>query len=166
MKQRMNREKIFSRKQRMVPYETKSRHLISYFLANEHAQHSANKKQKQNNCYSFVTFLCALTYFVSTKLSLFKSYGLWKRNAGLDGDAVYFVVNQARWQDRDQKIYYVTHKWIYPRKCEMTKSIFDSRLFPDSFRRDHEDWGEREKHWVNPKENDDGHDTSLGYQWW
>ena len=49
-------------------------------------------------------------------------------------------------------------KWQHP--------IFDSRLFPDSFRRDHEDWGEREKHWVNPKENGDGHDTSLGYQWW
>lgn len=57
----MNREKKFSGKQRMVPSEMRSRHYISHFLANEHAQHSANKKQKQNNCYSFVTFLCALT---------------------------------------------------------------------------------------------------------
>ena len=143
---------------------------VSVFWRNEILQGGclvANNWPMQNQQNVHLNWNYKLTYFVSTKLSLFKSYGLWKRNAGLDGDAVYFVVNQARWQDRDQKIYYVTHKWIYPRKCEMTKSIFDSRLFPDSSRpRDHEDWGEREKHWVNPKENGDGHDTSLGYQWW
>lgn len=64
----------------------------------------ANNWPMQNQQNVHLNWNYKLTSFGSTKLSLFQSYGLWKRNAGLDGDAIYFVVNQARWQDRDQKI--------------------------------------------------------------